>query len=94
MSNLIGRAYFVLALGVLCSTPFIIGTQGYLQLNLPEVVYVSAEGDPVKQALFLGIYAIGVVLVIYFSLRHPERIRDTAKVFIETDEPELSGSKS
>lgn len=65
MSNRIGRVYFILALAVLCSSPIILGTQSHNRLlNLPEVVYVSPEGDPAKQALFLGIYLIGAVLLL------------------------------
>jgi len=39
-------------------------------------------------------YGIGVVLVIYFTVRHPERIRDTAKVFVSDDAPELADASS
>ena len=39
-------------------------------------------------------YAIGVALVIYFTIRHPERIRDTAKVFVQDDAPELTDASS
>src|SRR6266568_521119 len=39
-------------------------------------------------------YAIGVALVIYFTIRHPERIRDTAKVFVQDDVPELADTSS
>jgi amino acid transporter len=39
-------------------------------------------------------YAIGVVLMIYFTVRHPERIRDTARVFIDSDAAELAGRPS
>jgi amino acid transporter len=39
-------------------------------------------------------YVIGVLLVIYFTVRHPERIRDTAKVFIQADAPELADAPS
>src|SRR6266536_977352 len=39
-------------------------------------------------------YAIGVALVIYFTIRHPERIRDTAKVFVQDDAPELADASS
>jgi len=39
-------------------------------------------------------YAIGVALVIYFTIRHPERIRDTAKVFVQDDEPALADAPS
>jgi hypothetical protein len=28
-------------------------------------------------------YGLGVVLVIYFALRHPQRIADTARVFLD-----------
>jgi hypothetical protein len=31
-------------------------------------------------------YALGVVLVIYFALRHPRRIADAAKVFMDEDD--------
>jgi hypothetical protein len=33
-------------------------------------------------------YALGIVLVIYFALRHPRRIADTAKDFMEDDAAE------
>jgi amino acid transporter len=39
-------------------------------------------------------YVIGVALVIYFTIRHPERIRDTAKVFVQDDAPELADASS
>jgi hypothetical protein len=32
--------------------------------------------------------------VIYFTIRHPERIRDTAKVFVQDDVPELADASS
>jgi hypothetical protein len=65
-------------------------------LGIPIFKFISKLSWPLDLAgpIIIGWYAIGIVLVIYFSIKHPERIRDTAKVFIETDEPELSGSKS
>ena len=39
-------------------------------------------------------YGIGVVLVIYFTVRHPERIRDTARVFVDSGAAELAGRTS
>jgi hypothetical protein len=33
------------------------------------------------------------VLVIYFTVRHPERIRDTAKIFMQSD-ADLAGRPS
>jgi hypothetical protein len=35
-------------------------------------------------------YALGVVLVIYFAPRHPQRTADTAKVFL--DEGDAAGA--
>ena len=65
-------------------------------LGIPIFKFISKLSWPLDLAgpIIIGWYVIGIVLVIYFSIKHPERIRDTAKVFIETDEPELSGSKS
>jgi len=31
-------------------------------------------------------YALGIVLVIYFALRHQRRIAETAKVFMDEDD--------
>jgi amino acid transporter len=39
-------------------------------------------------------YAVGVVLMIYFAVRHPGRIRDTGKVFIESDADQVSEGAS
>jgi hypothetical protein len=61
-------------------------------LGIPVFNFISKLSYPLSLAgpIIIGWYAIGIVLVIYFSVRHPERIRDTAKVFIQLDAPELS----
>ncbi len=65
-------------------------------LGIPVFKFISKLSYPLDLAgiVIIAWYGIGVVLVIYFSVRHPDRIRDTAKVFIETDEPEPAGSAS
>jgi hypothetical protein len=35
-------------------------------------------------------YAIGIVYLIYLSVRAPQRLKDTAKVFIEEEVAEVS----
>jgi amino acid transporter len=56
-------------------------------LGIPVFKFISALSYPLSLAgpIIIAWYAIGIVLVIYFSIRHPERIRDTAKVFLSTD---------
>ena len=56
-------------------------------LGIPVFKFISALSYPLSLAgpIIIAWYAIGIVLVIYFSIRHPERIRDTAKVFLNTD---------
>jgi amino acid transporter len=63
-------------------------------LGIPVFNFISKLSYPLSLAgpIIIAWYAIGIVLVIYFSVRHPDRIRDTAKVFIQTDAPELSKS--
>jgi amino acid transporter len=65
-------------------------------LGIPVFKFVSKLSYPLNLAGIVIIvwYAIGVVLMIYFSVRHPDRIRNTSKVFIETETPELAGSSS
>jgi amino acid transporter len=65
-------------------------------LGIPVFNFISKLTYPLSLAgpIIIAWYAIGIVLAIYFSVRHPERIRDTAKVFIQTDEPDLSESPS
>lgn len=61
--TLLERTYFVLALCLLCATPWVIGRQEQ-QLNTASTVYVSGEGDPAKQAVFLVVYAAGAMLLL------------------------------
>jgi hypothetical protein len=65
-------------------------------LGIPVFKFISKLSYPLNLAgiVIIAWYAIGVVLMIYFSVRHPDRIRNTSKVFIETDTPELAGSSS
>jgi O-antigen ligase len=62
-TSLAERAYFVLALFLLCATPWVLGRQEQ-QLNAASTVLVSGEGDPAKQAVFLAVYASGAVLLL------------------------------
>lgn len=57
----------------------------FTALGIPVFKFVTKLSYPLNLAgiVIAAWYAIGVVLVIYFSLRHPQRIRDTRKVFIE-----------
>jgi amino acid transporter len=61
-------------------------------LGITVFKFVSRLTYPLNLAgIVIGAwYVIGVVLVIYFTVRHPERIRDTAKVFVEDDMPGLA----
>src|SRR5262249_62320779 len=61
-------------------------------LGIPVFNFISKLSYPLSLAgpIIIAWYAIGIVLAIYFSVRHPDRIRDTAKAFIQTDAPELS----
>jgi amino acid transporter len=65
-------------------------------LGIPVFKFISKLTYPLDLAgiVIAAWYVIGVVLVIYFSIRHPDRIRDTGKVFIEADEPQLADSPS
>ncbi len=65
-------------------------------LGIPVFNFISKLTYPLSLAgpVIIAWYAIGIVLVIYFSARHPERIRDTAKVFIQTGPPERSESRA
>ncbi len=62
-TNLLDRAYFVVALFLLCATPWTLGRQE-LRLNTASTVYVSGEGDAAKQAIFLLLYATGTLLLL------------------------------
>lgn len=68
----------------------------FAALGITIFKFVSPLTYPLSLAgIIIGAwYGIGVVLLIYFSVRHPERIRDTAKVFIETAAPGLAQSPS
>jgi amino acid transporter len=65
-------------------------------LGIPVFKFISKLTYPLNLAgvVIAGWYAIGVVLMIYFWVRHPDRIRDTGKVFIEADAPHLGESPS
>ena len=65
-------------------------------LGIPVFNFISKLTYPLSLAgpVIIAWYAIGIILVIYFSIRHPERIRDTAKVFIQTGLPERSESRA
>ena len=65
-------------------------------LGIPVFRFISKLTYPLNLAgvVIAGWYAIGVVLMIYFWVRHPDRIRDTGKVFIEADAPHLGESPS
>src|SRR5262249_61072420 len=65
-------------------------------LGIPVFSFIGKLTYPLSLAgpIIIAWYAIGIVLVIYFSIRHPERIRDTAKVFIQTGVPERPESPS
>jgi len=60
-------------------------------LGIPVFKFISKLSWPLNLAgpIIIAWYAIGIGLMIYFSIRHPDRIRDTGKVFIESEEPEL-----
>ena len=61
----------------------------FTNLGIPVFKFISKLTYPLDLAgiVIAAWYAIGVILMIYFSIRHPERIRDTRKVFIETEAP-------
>ena len=63
-------------------------------LGIPVFKFISKLSYPLNLAgiVIIAWYAIGIVLMIYFSIRHPDRIKNTSKVFIETETPELAGS--
>jgi amino acid transporter len=65
-------------------------------LGIPVFKFISKLTYPLDLAgiVIAAWYALGIVLVIYFSIRHPDRIRDTRKVFIEADEPQLAETPS
>jgi amino acid transporter len=60
----------------------------FADLGLKLFSFISPLTYPLSLAgIVIGVwYALGVVLVIYFALRHPRRIADTAKVFMEEDD--------
>ncbi len=68
----------------------------FAALGITVFKFVSPLSYPLNIAgiVIAAWYVIGVVLVIYFTVRHPERIRDTAKVFVDSDAAELAGSPS
>ncbi|HLQ56992.1 MAG TPA: APC family permease [Streptosporangiaceae bacterium] len=57
----------------------------FADLGVKLFKFVGQLSYPLSlSGLVIGIwYGIGVVLMIYFSVRHPDRIRDTARVFID-----------
>jgi Ca2+/Na+ antiporter len=61
----------------------------FADLGIKLFSFISPLTYPLSLAgIVIGVwYALGVVLVIYFALRHPRRIADTAKVFMEEDDP-------
>ena len=65
-------------------------------LGIPVFKFISKLTYPLDLAgiVIAAWYALGIVLLIYFSIRHPDRIRDTRKVFIESDEPQLAETPS
>jgi len=65
-------------------------------LGIPVFKFISKLSYPLNLAgpIIIAWYVIGIGLMIYFSIRHPDRIRDTGKVFIESEEPELAESAS
>ncbi len=58
--------------------------------------FISPLSYPLNLAgpIIAAWYVIGVILVIYFTIRHPDRIRDTGKVFIEAESGSLADIKS
>lgn len=60
----------------------------FTDLGIKVFKFVSALSYPYSVAgIVIGAwYGLGVIMLIYFSVRHPERIRDTAKVFVETEQ--------
>jgi amino acid transporter len=67
----------------------------FAALGITLFKFVSPLTYPLSLAgpIIAAWYVIGVVLVIYFTVRHPERIRDTAKIFMQSD-ADLAGSPS
>jgi amino acid transporter len=68
----------------------------FAALGIELFKFVSPLSYPLNLAgIVIAVwYVIGVALVIYFTIRHPERIRDTAKVFVQDDVPELADASS
>jgi amino acid transporter len=68
----------------------------FAALGIELFKFVSPLSYPLNLAgIVIAVwYVIGVALVIYFTIRHPERIRDTAKVFVQDDAPELADASS
>jgi amino acid transporter len=64
----------------------------FAALGITAFKFVSPLTYPLSLAgIVIGAwYAIGIVLIVYFTVRHPERIKDTAKVFIDADAGELT----
>ena len=60
----------------------------FADLGIKLFSFISPLTYPLSLAgIVIGVwYALGVVLVIYFALRHPRRIADTAKVFMDEDD--------
>lgn len=60
----------------------------FADLGIKLFSFISPLTYPLSLAgIVIGVwYALGVVLVIYFALRHPRRIADTAKVFMEDED--------
>jgi amino acid transporter len=59
--------------------------------TIGRAVVYSCIGIGIFYILVVGIwYAIGIVYLIYLSARAPQRLKDTAKVFIEEEVAEVS----
>ncbi|HEY1919532.1 MAG TPA: APC family permease [Streptosporangiaceae bacterium] len=59
----------------------------FTDLGIKLFKFVSPLAYPYSLAgIIIGAwYALGVALLIYYAVRHPERIRETARVFMETE---------
>jgi len=66
----------------------------FTNFGIPIFKFISKLSYPLDLAgpVVGAWYAIGIVLMIYYSVRHPERIRDTRKVFIEAETPQPTES--
>jgi len=60
----------------------------FADLGIKLFSFISPLTYPLSLAgIVIGAwYALGVVMVIFFALRHPRRIADTAKVFMDDED--------